>query len=719
MIVYNSLIMVCLTLIIIYALYVLIKICVLKKEDKLNYLKSFKKGEALIIYVVAIPLLWIGYYYSESSRNISFLLALQGTLELIVLKVDYSGISALMNDSQLYFAAIYTLVSIVILNIFVFSFALFGKNLLNTIRLVYYSRFAKKVYVVIDFNDHNKQIVQSIQKMKANVIMFVKKGQDISDFAFINKFCFVKYSDSLDFNKYFLRLFKNFKAKIVNVIINTDSDVKDLLIVEQLSNLIINKELVKYTLEEDSGLKVYVFGDPQNVSSFTHYVKKTSGAVQYLNKYELVARDFVNKYPLTKFLDEKDINYNEATLKNDLDLNVLLIGFGRTNQQIFLTSVANNQFMIKDENNNLKEKQVHYAIFDKVDSKNNKNLNHNYYRFLKEIDTTKRNYLPLPDLISKEDYYKLDINNEQFYWLLFNNLKAKENRRSFNYVIIAFGSDLENLDLGEKICLKLKEWNLFNSTKVFIKVRNNRLCNEVVNKEFVKSSGFYTFANEAEVVYNINKIVAEKLEVMAKDRHLSYTLKDEMNDEEIKVATYKANTNWYNQHQIQRDSNVYAILSIRSKLNLLGFDYDLISSDKKDASKEFLELYQKDDPIIYNDAIHKIKGKRTIVYTNSRVKNSLRENLAKLEHQRWNAFMISKGCIPSTIEQIKNNDSKRLDLRRHGNITTFEGLEEFRKIVAKITNKSEEEVDVIRYDYQIMDDLVWLLNKNGFKIVKR
>ena len=273
--------------------------------------------------------------------------------------------------------------------------------------------------------------------------------------------------------------------------------------------------------------------------------------------------------------------------------------------------------------------------------------------------------------------------------------------------------------MGEKICLKLKERGLFNTCKVFVKIRNGAFTRNVLNKEFISSSSFLIFGNEDEVVYNVNKIVAETLEVMAKNRHLAYKITENMSLETIKEVCKEANDSWYAQNQIQRESNVYAILSIRSKLNLLGFDYDLKTSNKLDSSEEFMSKYQKDDPIIYDDSLQKVKGKKTIIYTNNRVKNSLRENLAKLEHQRWNAYMISKGCVPSTIEQIKNNDSKRLDLRRHGNITTFEGLEQFREILAKVLNKSNEETDVIRYDYQIMDDVVWLLNNNGFKIIKK
>ena len=55
---------------------------------------------------------------------------------------------------------------------------------------------------------------------------------------------------------------------------------------------------------------------------------------------------------------------------------------------------------------------------------------------------------------------------------------------------------------------------------------------------------------------------------------------------------------------------------------------------------------------------------------------------------------------------------------RHGNLTTFEGLVEFRRIVAAAFSKSEEATDVIRYDYQLADDAAWFAARAGLGIVR-
>ena len=92
--------------------------------------------------------------------------------------------------------------------------------------------------------------------------------------------------------------------------------------------------------------------------------------------------------------------------------------------------------------------------------------------------------------------------------------------------------------------------------------------------------------------------------------------------------------------------------------------------------------------------------------------------------------MLSKGMVPSSKEQIlndtkevngkiKHTNGKDYAFRRHGNITTFEGLVEFRKMITMRDNNDELENDVIKYDYQLLDDAWWLLNENGYKIIRK
>ena len=205
---------------------------------------------------------------------------------------------------------------------------------------------------------------------------------------------------------------------------------------------------------------------------------------------------------------------------------------------------------------------------------------------------------------------------------------------------------------------------------------------------------------------------------MAFNRHLVYKMQNKNTLSTTEDEYLDARLSWFNQAQVQRQSNIYACLSIKSKLHLLGFDYCSINEGLPDASEEYMEVYQKNNPIVYLEQPAK-NGYKTIIYSTDFVLDSVRGIMAVHEHQRWNAYMITCGFIPSTKKQIEEGSIKNFDERRHGNITTLEGLIEFRKMEVKRRNCSEIEADVIKYDYQLMDDLVWMLDKSGYKIIKR
>ncbi len=82
--------------------------------------------------------------------------------------------------------------------------------------------------------------------------------------------------------------------------------------------------------------------------------------------------------------------------------------------------------------------------------------------------------------------------------------------------------------------------------------------------------------------------------------------------------------------------------------------------------------------------------------------------------------MIASGLISCSKREILELEKQdMLQKRKHANLTTTEGLVEFRKIIAQATGKAEEETDVIRYGYQLMDDIDWLLKECGYKIIKK
>ena len=311
-------------------------------------------------------------------------------------------------------------------------------------------------------------------------------------------------------------------------------------------------------------------------------------------------------------------------------------------------------------------------------------------------------------------------------------MRAKaEGRKAFNYVVIAYGSDMENIDFADKITEKLNEWGLKDNTKVFVKVRNTDLNDNVIAGEYVNDGRFITFGGEEKSVYNINSIKTSSYEGMAKARHLCYKSEDKINElmqvenkeEALKKIYEDAIKKWYEWHRIQRESNVYACLSIRLKLNLLGYDYEKGEWDEE-VAKEMMDKYQLNDKIQYVKGLNapgKKYDKPIVDYGDCNfIEGTVRNNYAQQEHLRWNAYEISCGVLPASIEEIKTISHRELvAVRKHANLTTFDGLLDYRRIIAEKDGKTEKDVDVIKYDYQIMDDVCWILKDNGYKVVRR
>ena len=200
-----------------------------------------------------------------------------------------------------------------------------------------------------------------------------------------------------------------------------------------------------------------------------------------------------------------------------------------------------------------------------------------------------------------------------------------------------------------------------------------------------------------------------------------------LNEESIRQNHYNANRGWYqDKNQLQRESSLYCGLSLRSKLNLMGLDYckKANASDKGMSNEEYLVHYAGDDQPDTKYYSLKANGKDIVHYALPYAV-SRRRSMAIHEHLRWNAFEISKGVIPATLDQIltekdkkgKYTNGKSDVLRRHGNLTTFDGLVQFRMLVAMRNQCSEDQADVIKYDYQLLDDAYWFLEKAGCKII--
>ena len=106
-----------------------------------------------------------------------------------------------------------------------------------------------------------------------------------------------------------------------------------------------------------------------------------------------------------------------------------------------------------------------------------------------------------------------------------------------------------------------------------------------------------------------------------------------------------------------------------------------------------------------------------------------REIFALCEHYRWNACMITDGYVPAKKEEIlrgvRVTDGKEVHTngtdkgtKKHGNLTTFSGLDIFADMISERDGVSAEKADVKAFDAQLIDDADELFAFSGLKIVR-
>jgi len=306
-------------------------------------------------------------------------------------------------------------------------------------------------------------------------------------------------------------------------------------------------------------------------------------------------------------------------------------------------------------------------------------------------------YFPKPDEQYNIEFKQMNVLSKEFYELTANKITGSD----FSVVVVALGNDR----LSAETAMELRQWLYENSAnpgklRIFIKAkRRSSIINDEVLNFGAQESGIpiQVFGIEDDI-FSASMLINRDIDILAKHIAGHYS------------GGYAG---WDRLTNQERDSNRCAALSIRVKLNLMGFDlkYDLKNKIKQDEAvlDQFKNAYR----------------------------GILRDNIARLEHQRWNAYHLASGWQPMAKSEVTDVSRKNQRSRKHACITTFEGLEELAKMQAqmKTRNLNEEksvnevddaaykaafyEFDTRRYDYDLMDNLLKNIEGTKFRIVRK
>lgn len=741
-------------------LFVLISALAKDRTDRITFLRSFKKGKCVVIYVTAIPLYVMGLLYSGMDFLKALFTSVNKIINLVVLKYDFGGIEALMADNLLYQITIYFCFVLVAVNALIFVFSISAQYIWEYFQGIKAMTSRRDKVFILGSNEKSVTIFKSDKEKRCKVIID-KLDKERSISLYLEKIPYISTPYPERMATRILKLVKRDarrnKKRKTSVIINTRNDEENIKLCKAFLNAVFEseeRELIK-VLELFS---LYVYGDPKYEAIYEDIISSARGSFHYTNEYQKIALDFAHKYPTTAFMDDRYIDYDTSLVRDNVDINAILVGFGKTNQQILLSMATNNVLVTKGDDG-VSLKRINTLVFDKANGADeDKNLNHSYNRFAtemkKEIEIEERNkelyklaseepdekkkekilsgiqktgYLPLPEQVMSIESEKLSISNGAFYDKIRSVVANEKGKQRLTYIIIAFGTDLENIDMAQKLVEKLAEWDA-SDVIVFVKARG-----WTKEQSFLEQKNCYFIGNEKEVGFNLENIIGDKWLDLAKSRDALYTIekqvknRDEITEELFERVKSEVGPRWHARlSNAQRESNIFACLNIRLKLQLMGLDYRKRASDSTDAidQDEYYKIYMGKSPEV---SAYSSTGRAVLKQgCGLEIDNGRRGVLAIQEHLRWNAFMLSKGIVPSSIEKIlseKENgeytNGKNYPLRRHGNITTIEGLVEFRKMIAERDGIDEYDADVIKYDYEILDDMYWLLDNCGYEIVKK
>ncbi len=698
----------------VYMLFVVVfnsvRYCRADRAEKYKQLKGFRKGNFGLIYLGAIPLYLAGNLFNGVNLFKALFDSFSHALLLVALNFKWDVVMPLAEEFLFYKLAVYLCFAAAICNTTMFTFSLLARRMKNRRLLRGIATGERDVCVLIGYPTTARDLLRSVDRARYDLLLLCPITEEVKEQAFIHDCAILPFEASASPVPILQEYCGNTHLRNVRVIVHTEDEIQNFLIATKIGEYTKSLGLDNFSLDGHSGLSVYAFSTEHSESSFVRLSSNTKGCIQCINPHKMIAQHFVEEHPITEGIKEEDIDPVTRTVQIDLSLNFVLIGFGRMSRQLLRMHSVNSQLLTVKDGVPM-PKTVAYHVFDIAKTEFDLNLNHGMLRYATWYKQKERGpEFPVPETVFNIGYNHIDIADTHFYTELRARL-TQGGERLCNSIVVAFGSDLANIDLAEKLHEKMLEWGLAEKTKIYVRVRCRELAERVVRGNY-PGGEVLPFGTEADTVSSVPYIISEGMESMAKRQHLYYTRTDGKLDEA--QAYQAAMRTWYDRWTpVQRSSNTYACLSIRMKLQLLGFDVAPVSDPRPDAAKEFCEAYfEGADPA--KEALRCYSEQELSRHT---VRRHL---MTRMEHLRWNAYMISCGYIPAEEHEYLTLSKDQLHGQRlHANIVNFEELIRYRRVIAAHRGCSEEDADVIKYDYRLADNIPALLAQSQQKIVRK
>lgn len=421
--------------------------------------------------------------------------------------------------------------------------------------------------------------------------------------------------------------------------------------------------------------------------------------VTVFSRNELMARDFVEKHPITKYLP-KEVFEEDTSIKSTENIHIFFLGVTKLNEELFKQFSINNQ-LVAFKDNQYKIHPINYYFYDE----NKKNDNYIIKDLITDINSLEKDkYLDVPEVPFNVTYSNEPVSSKQ---TIKNIISKVEEKNSHVLIIVDLDDEYRDVDLGARINGLLSKYDNYH---VFVCGEENYNVNE----------NHLTYYGNSKKILTHEVIVNESLSIMAKEMNKMYykqQLADKKDDPNfLELVENEAQKSWEKLNYFSLYSNIHLALSLRFKLNLLGLDYI------KDGKGENIDLITSCYDVNSFDKDY-----------SSYFKRNKRNALLAYEHARWNAYHLAHEFMPLEKEEIivsyKDESkvkfvTKNVLLKRHACLTSFNGLDELTKHLTKLASKelnkeiSIDTYDFYKYDESLILDAPEIMKELGYSIKK-
>ncbi len=664
----------------------------------LVYFIFFKKAiidKKSLIYILPVFILIYCMYITAMVYNkvqldfYTFFYLIPTALEFLAMSIEWEYLQPLCNSNAVFNAALIVACLISVITLVFSVFVLFGTRIANVLR-------KRKIFSVggdivlgaspsaIEYLKAHKNTVLWVEKWDKNICLdLIKQGYAVHKATLCPK----NIEKCLKKKEHHLIIFRDMQYSYFSILSCFETLKKN-----QNNRLFLHLEANANEMSIVRGKYLSWISDEANSFVFPFC------------RYELMARRFIIDHPITKYIPRSFFNTN-LTLKEEKEINVVFLGFGKVNYELFKLMSTGFQFA-KQKEGKLCPSLVHYYVFE-----NNKERFHNEH-FIKLLNRYDKIFQgsdlpPAEKVCDLKDVMPMDAHSAN----VRKQICDLVNENTYTYFIISLSDEFEDAAFAHQIKEDLGESGNY---KIFVRFKSSEGCLLNHDKEQI------VYFGEDAGCFSRENIVNDDL------MQLSQNVNDLYND--YTKDQWAQMREWQKLPIIEQYSNINAATHIYFKVHLMGFA--LQKGVEMGVTKE--EFINSCPTAFMGD-----KGSNYDYFFKTEAANTL----AFIEHSRWNAYYLLAGYKPLPFKDFtwernkKGKDvlnHKNEEKLRHACLTTYYDLDTLIRHKCKILKEAQEKgekqvgsielnvlTDLYRYDYMVIDGMYDALDKLGYSLVKK